>query len=103
MPRSRLPRAHVGKTVDRGLERGQPRATSARYDAETDAIVVELKTHAVVTLPRKRVAALRGATVPDVSRIQILGQGAALFWPKLDERLELTWILAQGQKRKAPT
>ena len=101
MPRSRLPRAHVGKTVDRGLERALPRAQSAHYDAETDAIVVELKTYAVVTLPRERVRALRAATVPDVSRIQIIGQGATLFWPRLDERLELTWILAQGQKRKA--
>ena len=76
----------------------RPRAKAARYDAKADAIVVELKNKITVGIPRLRLRALRDAKPRQIGRIQILGRGSDLFWPDLDDGVEVSWIIEQVLK-----
>lgn len=60
------------------------RAVNVFYDAADDKIAIQLADEVEVRLPRKRLQGLEGASVEDVSRIEIEGPGTGLVWPTLD-------------------
>ena len=73
----------------RGEERMRtdPRATSARYDAETGRVVVELANGCTYIFPAAMAQELHGADDADLAEIQIDGAGFNLHWPRLDADL----------------
>jgi len=71
----------------------EPRATRARYDTETDLVVVELRSGSIVGVPRLRIRPLRHATFAAIKGIRVTGNGANLEWPDLDEGLEFAHFL----------
>ena len=94
-------RSEVMKSKGPSAKNPQLRAKFARYDAKADAIVIELKNRATIGIPRVRLRALRRATPRQISRIEIIGRGADLFWPELDDGVELAWIVDQVLKGRA--
>ena len=73
----------------RGEERMRtdPRATSARYDAETGRVVIELANGCTYIFPAAMAQELHGADDADLAEIQIDGAGFNLHWPRLDADL----------------
>ena len=71
-----------------------PRISAAHYDADTDAIVVDIKDGGFVGIPR---AALRGpltnGTAKQLDNIRIEGDGTSLFWPDLEDGLDIAYVL----------
>ena len=73
----------------RGEERMRtdPRATAARYDAETGRVVIELANGCTYIFPAAMAQELHGADDADLAEIQIDGAGFNLHWPRLDADL----------------
>ncbi|MGA3036400.1 MAG: DUF2442 domain-containing protein [Vulcanimicrobiaceae bacterium] len=71
-----------------------PRVLGAHYDAANDAIVVEMKEKSFVGVPR---SALRGplahGTAEQLNNIHIEGDGTYLFWPDLEDGLDIAYVL----------
>ena len=62
----------------------QPHAVSARYDAKSDRIVVELDSGATFTFSPRLVEGLTEATADELADIELLGDGFGLHWEQLD-------------------
>jgi Protein of unknown function (DUF2442) len=77
--------------IEAARERGrialqtEPRAVSARYDAKTERIVVELVSGATFAFPPALVQGLSSASPQDLAEIEISPVGFGLHWPRLDE------------------
>lgn len=56
----------------------------ARYDAARDAIDLEFSSGGVITVPRKFVPGLVGASTSALQAIRVSPAGDALSWPPLD-------------------
>ena len=86
--------------IDAALHRGrialllEPRALSARYDNGLDQIVVELTNGCTFTFPPRLVQGLEIATGAQLSQVELLGEGYALHWEKLDTDLTVPGLLA---------
>lgn len=63
----------------------KPRAASARYDAKTGRIVVDLTNGATFAFPPELVQGLCDATSEQLAEIEISPSGYDLHWPQLDE------------------
>lgn len=61
-----------------------PLAASARYDAATKRLVVELKNGSTFMVPASLVQGLADATDDQRSDIEVWGEGYALRWEQLD-------------------
>lgn len=62
----------------------QPHAVSARYDAKSERIVVELTSGATFAFPPRLVEGLADAAPAHLAEVELLGDGEALHWEKLD-------------------
>ena len=62
----------------------EPRAQSARYDAKSRRIVVELKNGATFAFPVGLVQFLRDASDAELAEVEVLGRGYGLHWETLD-------------------
>lgn len=77
--------------IDAVNERGriaretQPRAVSARFDAQTRRIVVELTNGATFAFPPALAQGLCDATPRQLAEIEVSPGGYGLHWPQLDE------------------
>lgn len=80
----------------RGLESIQrdPRAITARYDAASNLIVVELNTGYSVAFPPQRSQPLANAKPEDLTEIEITFPGFGLYFPRLDEDISVIGIAA---------
>ncbi len=72
---------------------GGPTALSARYDRDTDRVVVELSTGLDVAFPPRLAQGLRRAKPADLDTIEITPSGFGLHFPKLDADLYLPALL----------
>ncbi|ADW67629.1 DUF2442 domain-containing protein [Granulicella tundricola] len=85
------------EAVERGNEalRTQPRAISARYDAASHRIVVELNTGYSVSFPPERAQGFESANSESLSEVEISFPGFGIHFPKLNADL---WVpaLARG-------
>jgi hypothetical protein len=70
----------------RGREklRTEPRASSARYDAKSGRIIVELTSGATFAFPPALVEGLSDATAEQLAEVQVSPIGFGLHWPSLD-------------------
>jgi Protein of unknown function (DUF2442) len=62
----------------------QPRATSARYDAKSGRIIVELVSGATFAFPPELVQDLCDGTPAQLAEVEISPVGFGLHWPSLD-------------------
>jgi hypothetical protein len=65
--------------------RTEIQAHEARYDRETDRLVLELKNGAIFIVPCNLIQGLRDAEPADIAAVELGQRGASLHWEKLDQ------------------
>lgn len=65
----------------------EPRAQTARYDAATGRVELELVNGCTYGFPAKLVEDLQGASGTDLANVEVDGMGFNLHWPALDADL----------------
>lgn len=105
--------------LDAADERGrialatEPRAASARYDAKTQRIVVDLTSGATFAFPPALVQFPRDASPEQLAEIEVSAAGFGLHWPQLDEDYTVKglingvfgtakWMAAQAGRTSSP-
>jgi hypothetical protein len=78
----------------RALMASEPRAMSARRDAASGRIVVELVGGCAYAFPPERVEDLCGAPAEALTEIEVDGLGFNLRWPRLDVDLYVPALVA---------
>lgn len=63
----------------------QPHAASARYDAKSGRVVIDLTNGATLAFPAELVEGLHDASPAEIAEIEVIGGGFGLHWPQLDE------------------
>jgi Protein of unknown function (DUF2442) len=76
----------IAKTMDRARKFAavDRRAVRAEYDKTADMVSLHLDDGVRVSIPRMRLQGLQQATTAQLSKIQLLGGGTGLRWPRLD-------------------
>ncbi len=72
----------------------QPRAASARYDASSGRVVVELTNGCGFLFPARAVQGLEEADDDALAEVAILGLGIGLHWKRLDVDVSVPGLLA---------
>lgn len=72
----------------------EPRARAARYDRKTGRIVIELDNDCVFAFPAGNVQGLEDATPAELAKIELLGGGYGLHWPRVNASLRVEAALA---------
>jgi nucleoid DNA-binding protein len=62
----------------------EPRAKSARYNAETGEVVVELRNGGSFSFPTEMAQGLKGKSPRFLARVEVSGSGAGLHWEDLN-------------------
>jgi hypothetical protein len=78
----------------RRAARTEPRAALAAYRSQERALRIELANGATITLPVKRISALKGASPKDLRAVEVLGRGGGLHWEGLDLDLSVPGLLS---------
>jgi Protein of unknown function (DUF2442) len=81
-------RAREASARRRGL-----RATSAKYDARKDLIMLELSNGALVGFPAQTIADLKGRTPAEVGRVTLSPSGAGIQWDAIDVQVSVVGVL----------
>jgi Protein of unknown function (DUF2442) len=71
----------------------QPRATSARYDARSGRIIVELVSGATFAFPPELVQGLCDGTPEQLADVQVSPVGFGLHWESLDEDFTVAGLM----------
>jgi len=74
--------------------RTEPRAISARYEASSGRVVVDLDNGCVFAFPARMAEGLEDASDSDLATVEILGAGYGLHWEALDTDLSIPGLLA---------
>lgn len=74
--------------------RTEPLAIAVRYDARARRIVVELNKGTTITVPSDLLQGTEAASSRDLAQVEILGQGIAIAWPKLDQQFSIAGLIA---------
>lgn len=72
----------------------EPRAASARYDAASGRVVVELTNGCGFLFPARAVQGLETAGDDALAEVEILGLGIGLHWERLDVDVSVPGLLA---------
>ncbi len=86
--------------IDAAVARGkrarllEPRARSARYDASSGRVIVELTNGCTFAFPARLAQGLEGATDEQLAAVEVLGAGYGLHWEELDTDLSIPGLLA---------
>lgn len=86
--------------IEEARERGriaqltEPRAVSARYDAQAQRVIVELTSGATFAFPPALVEGLCNASPQDLAEIEVSPIGFGLHWPRLDEDYTVPGLMA---------
>lgn len=72
----------------------EPRAVSARYDAKSRRVVLDLANGCVYAFPTELVEDLQGATAEDLGSVEVDGLGFNLHFPALDVDLQVPALIA---------
>ena len=92
----------------------EPRVESARYDHESDRIVVDLKNGATFMVPVSMLEGFAHASPADIADIEVTPSRAGLHWEKLDTDFSVpallkgifgskTWMSELGKKGGSTT
>ncbi len=80
----------TNKQIRTANERGriaretQPHASSARYDAKADRVIVELTNGTTFAFPPHLVEGLHDASAAEIAAVKVSGGGFGLYWEALD-------------------
>ena len=86
--------------IDAALARGaanrasELRATSVRFDAKSDRLIVNLTNDCTFTLPPRLIQGLTEARADQLAKVELLGDGYGLHWPDLDVDITVPGLLA---------
>ena len=72
----------------------EPRARTARFDAASGRIVVDLSNGCGFAFPARLAQGLEDASPDALAEVEVLGQGYGLHWKKLDVDLSIPGLLA---------
>jgi hypothetical protein len=72
-----------------------PRAVAARYDAETQRIIVDLKSGVTVMVPRSAIRELEDASLEEIARVSISTSGEGLHWDELDVHVSVPGLMLE--------
>ena len=86
--------ARVSATHEASADDREPRAKSARFDRRSCRILVEMDNHCLFAFPAKHVQGLEGATLEELADIELLGNGYALHWPRVNADIRIESALA---------
>jgi hypothetical protein len=91
------------ESVVRGLESmaSEPQAKSARYDRQSNRLVVDLKNGVTFAIPCGLIQGLRGAAPQDIAGVELGPRGAALHWEKLDVDFSVGGLVGEVFGNKA--
>jgi hypothetical protein len=70
-----------------------PRATEARYHPTTGRVLVELSNGCQIAFPSELAQGLRGASRSDLAQVEVVLEGAALRWGRLDADFLVSGLL----------
>jgi hypothetical protein len=71
----------------------EPRALSARYDAQTQMVVIQLRDGSVFMFPHHLGQGLGGARAADLAAVEVTPSGLGLHWEALDVDLQVPSLL----------
>jgi hypothetical protein len=80
-------RAQIASARARGESEQGSKARNASYDAEAGRLVVELTNGCVFGFPPDLAQGLRGASPADLGEVEVVMDGDALHWGRLDADL----------------
>jgi hypothetical protein len=82
--------------VERGriADETEPRAVSARYNAKTRRIEIELKNGCLFAFPAEYGQGLRGATPEQLAAVEVWPGGEALHWEEIDADLGVPQLVS---------
>ena len=85
----------------RQFEASDPRVIRVWYQAKGDLVSLCFADEVRVSIPRKQLQGLEGASQSQLSKIEIVGHGTGLHWPSLDVDHYVLGLLAHrfGTKR----
>jgi hypothetical protein len=72
----------------------EPRARTARFDAASGRVVVDLSNGCSFAFPARLAQGLEDASPDALAEVEVLGQGYGLHWEKLDVDLSIPGLLA---------
>jgi hypothetical protein len=72
----------------------EAQAGSARYDAKSKRIVVDLKNGVTIAFPCELLQGLRGASPSDLAKVELGPRGASLHWESLDADFGLGGLMS---------
>ena len=88
-------RSHINGGLTKSNRCGSgPRAKTARYDRRNGRIVVELDNGCAFAFPAHNVQGLDNATAAQLANIELLGDGYALHWPRVNADIRIEGALA---------
>lgn len=71
----------------------EPRAASARFDAATGRIVVDLTNGCTFAFPARRIEELERAGDAEIAEVEVAGAGCGLHWPSRDADLTIGGLM----------
>jgi hypothetical protein len=83
----------LAKERGRAMLDTEPRAVAARYDAETDRVMLDLANGCVYAFPAALVEDLQGASPADLGSVEVDGLGFNLYFPALDVDLQVPALI----------
>lgn len=75
------------------LQKTEPRAVHAEYDAEKGVVLVQLKSGCWFGFPPDMERSLRGATPEQLAQVEVLPWGEALHWEELDADISVPGLI----------
>jgi hypothetical protein len=75
-------------------------ATTARYDAATKRIVLDLPTGFSLGIPIGRLPAVAKASPAELARVEVIGAGNVLHWEELDADYSVPALMVEALGRR---
>lgn len=72
----------------------EPRAAHAYYDEKTRRVVVEMTTGVIMSIPPQLLQGLAGASLADLSEVEVSPRGTSLHWEQLDADFSVSGLIA---------
>jgi len=100
MKSERLSEAAILAQIDGARRRAaladanEPRATAARYDAESGRVLVELAEGALFGFRAGGERALAGLSADELATVRVASGGSVLHWPDADVHIDVPGIIA---------
>jgi hypothetical protein len=70
-----------------------PKAASAKFDAKTKRLIIELKTGVTFAIPTDLVQGLRDAPAAEIGEVELWSDGMYLHWEKLDVDFQVSSLM----------